>query len=228
MIWRGGGQSFLSDVNFDLINTYQVIQRDPEPLIVKLGEHAAKHCKAYFYDIRSQHDLDDRVEIAARFIYLNKTCFNGLWRVNSRGEFNVPMGSAVNPAICQAKNLRACQIALNGVDIRLRSFQAIEPGADDFVYLDPPYHPLQGGSFTDYARAGFGKAEQVALRDFCIELNQRGARFLLSNSDTEFIRELYAKETFAVHVVQAPRMVNRNAAGRGAVNELLIANYSED
>lgn len=109
---NGGGASHLSDVNFDLIHTYQVIKRDPEPLIDKLRQHAAEHCKDYYYKIRSQHDLDDRVDLAARFIYLNKTCYNGLWRVNSKGQFNVPIGSASKPAICDEHNLRACHVAL--------------------------------------------------------------------------------------------------------------------
>lgn len=168
------------------------------------------------------------MEIAARFIYLNKTCYNGLWRVNSKGEFNVPIGSAVNPAICQDDNLRVCHDALRDVEISERGFQEIEAGAGDFVYFDPPYHPLEGGSFTDYAKSGFGESEQIALRDFCHELNAKGAKFMLSNSDSKFIRELYQDEIFKVKTVQAPRMVNSRPEGRGAVNELLITNYDRD
>ena len=133
----GGGQAFLSDVNFDLINTYQVIQRDPEPLIQKLRQHAVKHSKDYYYKIRSQHQLDDRVEIAARFIYLNKTCYNGLWRVNSKGEFNVPLGSYKKPAICQEALLLACHGALQGVDIRSRDFRKLAAGQGRFRLLRP-------------------------------------------------------------------------------------------
>ncbi len=223
----GGGRTFLSDVNFDLINTYQVIQRDPEPLIAKLRIHAEKHSKAHYYQVRSQHDLDDRIAIAARFIYLNKTCFNGLWRVNSKGEFNVPMGSAVKPAICQADNLRACHIALQSVLVRKQSFEALDALDGDFVYMDPPYHPLDGGSFTDYSKSGFATAEQIALRDFCVELTDKGALIMLSNSDTPFVRDLYAGCAFKIERVKAPRMVNSNASARGPVNELLIRNYCE-
>ena len=168
------------------------------------------------------------MEIAARFIYLNKTCFNGLWRVNSKGEFNVPMGSAVNPAICQEDNLRVCHDALCGVEISERGFEQIEAGAGDFVYFDPPYHPLEGGSFTDYAKGGFGEAEQIALRDFCQVLNEKGVKFMLSNSDSQFIHELYQGQVFTVNTVKAPRMVNSRPEGRGAVNELLITNYDCD
>jgi len=225
LIQAGGGQAFLSDINFDLINTYQVIQRDPEPLIARLKEHAAKHSKEYYYHIRSQHDLDDRIEIAARFIYLNKTCYNGLWRVNSKGEFNVPIGSSAKPAICQPDILRACHLALQGVQISVRGFQQLEAAAGAFVYFDPPYHPLEGGSFTDYAKSGFGKAEQIELRDLCRQLHKNGVKFILSNSDTDFIHDLYVDSIFTAEKVKAPRMVNCKADGRGDVNELLITNY---
>lgn len=219
----GGGQAFLSDVNFDLINTYQVIQRDPEPLIARLKQHAQKHSKEYYYEIRSQHQLDDRVEIAARFIYLNKTCYNGLWRVNSKGEFNVPVGKYKNPAICQAELLRACHAALQGVDVRMRDFRKLDAGAGDFVYFDPPYRPLDKTSFTRYAKADFGEAEQEALRDLCLTLHERGAKFMLSNSDTS--NALYQDPAFRVEIVKAPRLVNSRADSRGDVNELLITNY---
>ena len=169
--------------------------------------------------------MDDRVEIAARFIYLNKTCFNGLWRVNSQGRFNVPMGSYKNPSICQAESLYACHQALAGVDVRLRDFRDVRASAGDFVYFDPPYHPLDGASFTSYAKHGFGEAEQVCLRDLCLELHRRGVRVMASNSDTAFVRALYAEDVFRVETVRAPRLVNRDADKRGDVNELLITNY---
>ena len=156
----GGGRYFLSDINFDLINTYQVIQKDPEPLIRRLQIHAQNHNSDYYYQIRSQHALDDRVEIAARFIYLNKTCYNGLWRVNSKGEFNVPVGSYKNPTICQEEVLRACHVSLQGVDVRKRDFRKLDAGEGDFVYFDPPYQPLNRTSFTRYAIDDFGVEEQ--------------------------------------------------------------------
>lgn len=222
----GGGQAFLSDINFDLINTYQVIQRDPEPLIARLKQHANGHSKEYYYKLRSEHKLDDRVEIAARFIYLNKTCFNGLWRVNSKGEFNVPIGSYKKPAICDEKNLRACQSVLHDVDVRLRDFRDLPAKAGDFVYFDPPYQPLsETSAFTSYAKDDFGEAAQVALRDHCLELHEWGVKVLLSNSDTAFVRELYGSSIFSVDQVLAPRMVNCKASKRGVVSELLITNY---
>ena len=218
----GGGQAFLSDINFDLINTYQVIKCNPEPLILQLKQHAANHSKDYYYHIRRQHELDEPVAIAARFIYLNKTCYNGLWRVNSKGKFNVPMGSAEKPAICQEDNLRICHVALKAARIREQDFHEVPAEEGDFVYFDPPYHPLAGGSFTDYASKGFGETEQVALRNLCQKLHRRGVKFMLSNSDTPLIRELYGDSMFTCEVVKAPRMVNSKVDQRGAVNELLI------
>ena len=206
-----------------MINTYQVIQGDVEPLISRLQLHAQKHSSDYYYEIRSQHALDDRIEIAARFIYLNKTCYNGLWRVNSRGEFNVPVGSYTNPAICQPDLLRACHAALQGVDVRKQDFTELKAGEGDFVYFDPPYQPLDKTSFTRYAKADFGMEEQVALRDLCMALHARGAKFMLSNSDTS--SPLYQDAIFKVETVKAPRFVNSKASGRGAVGELLVTNY---
>ncbi len=221
----GGGKYCLSDSNPDLVNAFFIVQRDVEPLIDRLRQHAQDHSRDHFYHIRSQHNLRDSVERAARFIYLNKTCYNGLWRVNSKGQFNVPLGSSSKPAICDADNLRACHAALQAVDIVERDFRDIAPCSGDFVYLDPPYHTRKSGGFTKYARDDFGAGEHKALRELCRSLHERDVRFMLSNSDTPLIRALYADEPFRIEVVQAPRMVNRNAAGRGAVNELLIRNY---
>lgn len=148
-----------------------------------------------------------------------------MWRVNSKGQFNVPIGSAEKPAICQPLVLRACHRSLQGVFLCLKSFNKVAPGEGDFIYFDPPYHPLAGGSFTDYARNGFGEAEQIMLRDLCRELHMRGASILLSNSDTPFTRGLYADCIFSIDEVRAPRMVNSKPDQRGAVSELLVTNY---
>jgi len=208
-----------------LINTYQIIQKDPEPLIRRLHNHAQNHNSDYYYQIRSQHDLDDRVEIAARFIYLNKTCYNGLWRVNSKGEFNVPIGSYKNPTICQPEVLRACHAALQRVDVRLRDFRKLDAGEDDFIYFDPPYHPLDETSFTSYAKNGFDSRDQEGLRDICLKLDKRGAKVMVSNSDTRLIRDLYRSKDFKIEEVKAPRLVNCKADKRGAVGELIITTY---
>ena len=218
-----GRHVFLSDMNFDLINTYQVIQRDVEQLIRLLQKHARNHSTDYYYDIRAQHDLDECIPIAARMIYLNKTCFNGLWRVNRQGEFNVPIGAYKNPGICQQENLRACHEALANVDVRKGDFRNIKPGRDDFVYFDPPYHPVGQTSFTSYYKNEFDRKDQIALRDFCLELDKRGAKVMVSNSDSEFIHDIYSG--FKIQTVKAPRMVNRRGDRRGVVNEVLITTY---
>ena len=142
--------------------------------------------------------------------------------MNSKGEFNVPMGSYKNPAICQEEVLLACHAALQGVDVRKRDFRKLEAGKGDFVYFDPPYAPLDSTSFTSYAKNGFGGGDQEKLRDLCLTLRERGANVMVSNSDTEFIRDLYSGEVFVFHEVRAPRMVNCKANARGAVSELII------
>ena len=149
-----------------------------------------------------------------------------MWRVNSKGEFNVPISSAKNPGIYQEDNLRACHTALQGVDIRLQDFRETAAGKDDFVYFDPPYHPLNAtSSFTGYAVNGFTPQDQTELRDLCLVLHEQGVKVMLSNSSTLFIRDLYENSIFTLATVRAPRMVNRDADKRGAVDELLITNY---
>ena len=215
----------LSDNNFDLAMTYNVIKRDPAPLICRLQEHAAKHSPDYYYKIRAQHELQDPIEIAARLIYLNKTCYNGLYRVNKRGEFNVPVGRYKNPDVVTEDNLRACSEALAVSIVEHREFDTVTPRAGDFVYFDPPYHPTIDSSFTNYTKLDFTEQDQVRLRDFATTLSKEGVKVMLSNSDTPFIRDLYKDRTFTVGIVQAPRMINCKSAKRGVVNEVLITNY---
>ena len=136
------------------------------------------------------------------------------------------MGSYAKPGICQEDNLRACHSALQGIDIRLQDFRQTQASAGDFVYFDPPYHPLAAAaSFTSYVKSGFAAREQVALRDLCLALHRRGVMVMVSNSDAAFIRQLYASAVFKVSVVRAPRMVSRAVSSRRPVNELLITNY---
>jgi DNA adenine methylase len=220
-----GIPSSLSDSNRDLIIAWQTIQQDPEKLLGRLREHEKKHCEEWYYLQRSLHDLQDPVDIAARLIYLNKTCFNGLYRVNRRGEFNVPMGSYTKPNIVQEANIHACHLALQNTYIEHRSFEEIQPLPGDFVYFDPPYHPSDPSTFTAYTSENFAEKDQRRLRDFAMTLHERGVLVMLSNSDTPLIRELYDNSLFTLHVVFAPRHVNRNGAGRGPVAELLITTY---
>ena len=229
------GRAVINDANRQLIMTYEVIRDDVETLIAALKEHAAKNTKEYYYTVREQ-DRDSAVfgrlsktEKAARLIYLNKTCFNGLYRVNSQGLFNVPYGRYKNPAICEEETLRGIHeyfrnnevVILNG-DFAKAARMATP---DSFVYFDPPYHSADNSNFTGYQADGFPEAEQLRLRDVMKELTDQGVKCLLSNSDTEFIRKIYKDKAFRVETVTASRTINSNTAGRGKVNEVLNRNW---
>ena len=219
-------RSFLSDSNHDLVELYQVVQQNVEELIEALKIH--KNEREYYYQVRSQNPRElNRVQRAARLIFLNKTCFNGLYRVNSKGQFNVPFGRYKNPAICDAKGLRAASAVLQHADISLRDFESVleqaKPG--DFIYFDPPYHPLKKTSnFTSYTTGKFGEEEQRRLAAVYAQLAVRGCFVLLSNSDTPLIRDVY--RDFHIHEIQANRAINSKPERRGKITELLIINYN--
>lgn len=221
----GPRKAILSDNNEELINCYRVVRKDVEGLIKKLKEHRRMHSKEYYYKVRSMHPRS-ALGRAARTIYLNKTCYNGLFRVNSKGEFNVPMGSYQNPSIFDPENLRSVSRRLKGVDIRVRNFEAYLRLAKsgDFFYFDPPYHPISPtSSFTSYTPGAFSEEDQRRLADVYRALDKRGCRLMLSNSDCEFIQELYGD--FRLERVRARRAINANGNGRGEINELLVLNY---
>lgn len=236
----GGGAVFLNqqpkkavinDYNAELINVYKVVRDNVDELIEDLAKH--KNESDYFYSIRVQdreEGFDELSELkrASRVIYLNKTCFNGLYRVNSSGEFNTPFGRYKSPNIVNETVLRAVSHYLNNNDIQLLSgdfedaLKGIRKGA--FVYLDPPYDPVSKSSnFTGYIEGGFGSEQQERLRDVCIKLNKKGVNFLLSNSATPFIKDLY--KDFEMIEVDAKRHINSVASKRGAVSEVLVRNY---
>ena len=213
-------RAVIGDVNDDLIETYFSIQHDLDELVRRLKAHAGKHSEEYFYKVRAQKG----VNIAARLIYLNRTCFNGLYRVNRKGEFNVPFGKYANPTICDEENLRAVSIALRRVGLLSGDFErsTMRAKRGDTVYFDSPYAPLsETSNFTGYAKGGFGEADQTRLRDCFAELDARGVHVLLSNSDTPLVRKLY--KGFKLEEVQAPRRVNSKGGKRGNVGELLIS-----
>ncbi len=230
----GGGALFfalrperahLSDNNLRLVRTYRAIRDDAERVIAQLRE--LPHDKELFLQLRREpiDDSPDDATVAAWMLYLNKTAFNGLYRVNSRNVYNVPFGRYTNPLICDERNLRACHQVLQGVEIHHEPFFSVldraEPG--DFVYFDPPYIPLSATSnFTSYTEGGFGDADQIRLRDVARELKDRGVKVLLSNSSADRVRELY-RPGFRKVAVAVPRRVNSKAEGRGAVDELLIS-----
>jgi DNA adenine methylase len=215
----------LSDKNLELMIVYQVIKEDVESLIKELRVHARKHDVDYYYKVRARHNLQDPIKIAARFLYLNKTCYNGLYRVNKKGEFNVPVGRYKNPNIIQEENLLLCNRALQKTTIEYKEFNSINPKLNDFVYCDPPYHPVNGNSFTTYTKYDFIDDDQIKLRDFALSLHEKGVKVMLSNSNTKFIRNLYKNEVFTVKIVNAPRFINCKPGGRDNVEEVLITTY---
>ena len=224
---RQPAKAFLTDINAELITTYRCVRDDVEKLIDLLKEHQLQHSKDYYYRIRTTIESTE-LKKAARLIYLNKTCFNGLYRENSKGEFNVPMGRYKKPNICDLSNLRLASVALQSAEIEIRSFEKVlnhASNSEDFVYFDPPYYPVSTTSnFTSYSRYAFNENEQYRLRDVFVELAQRGVKVMLSNSDTSFIRNLY--KNFNIHTILARRAINSNAKKRGKINELLVTSYS--
>jgi DNA adenine methylase len=225
-------KAVVNDINLELINLYEVIKTDVERLIKDLQKHNNE--ERYFYGIR---ELDRNVTLynqlspvqrASRMIYLNKTCYNGLFRVNKAGEFNTPFGNYRNPNIVNEITLRAVSKYFNKADLKFTrlDFEEALKGAKKgaFVYLDPPYDPVSDtASFTGYDKGGFNKAEQIRLKKVCDRLNERGIKFLLSNSATQFIKELY--RDYRIEIIQAKRAVNSKADKRGEINEVLVMNF---
>lgn len=215
----------LSDMNSELVNCYTVIRDNVSPLLKDLQKH--ENTEEYFYKIRAQDtSLLNDIERASRLIFLNKTCFNGLYRVNSKGNFNVPFGFYKNPSTRNEPLLRACSEALKNTNIVHRPFEDILKKArkGDFIYFDPPYHPLSSTSnFTSYTKNSFSAEDQERLADTFIELDRRGCKLMLSNSDCPFIRDLYSE--FRVETVYAMRAINCKASGRGKISEVLVLNY---
>jgi DNA adenine methylase len=220
----------LSDQNERLLEVYRVVQQQVEALIEALRGHENE--AGYYYRMRAQNPADlSPVARAARFIYLNRTCYNGLYRENSHGVFNVPFGRYKNPKIRDPGRLRAASQALQGVELRVADFStaATEATAGDVVYFDPPYVPLSAtSSFTAYHQAGFGEADQRRLADTFHRLAARGCRLLLSNADAPLVYELYDGRGYQLIPIQARRNINSKANGRGPIQELLITNVSSE
>jgi len=216
----------ISDSNEELMRAYRVTRDSVDDLVAKLETHQMMHSEEHYYAVRARVPRAD-VERAARFIYLNRTCYNGLYRVNRKGEFNVPMGRYRNPRVVDRDNLVAVSSVLRGIGLDSGDFGLLAAGCGegDLVYLDPPYDPLSATSqFTSYTRDGFGPDEQTRLRDAFQEMSDRGAHVILSNSDTPRIRELYGSvtPTPAMDDVLVPRSINSKGKKRAPVKELLI------
>ena len=220
-------EMILSDNNNELINCYETVKNDLEQLIEILIEHRSNHNKEYYYAVRNMAITDlSNVELAARFIYLNKTCFNGLYRVNSKGKFNVPIGSYKNPRIFNESEVRKAKELLQDVELKTMPFEELVNSVqtNDFVYLDPPYHPLSPtSSFTSYTRTSFTEEDQRRLADVYRQLDKKGCHLMLSNSYCDLILDLY--DGFRLETVSAKRMINANGKKRGAVQEVVVLNY---
>lgn len=221
--------AYISDINEELINVYKVIKDYVNELITDLSKHSIS--KDYFLKIRNLDRFENyknlpSIEKASRFIYLNRTCFNGMYRVNSKGQFNVPFGKYKNPRIVDANNLLNCSQLLRNTEICCDDFSKIVDIAKsgDFVYFDPPYAPLsETSSFTSYTKSGFDENMQRTLRDTCDLINSRGVKFMLSNSDTQLINNLYKK--YKIIKVYASRAINSDASKRGKITEVLVKNF---
>ena len=237
---------YISDKNLELINTYKSIRDNVDILIKSLKEMEEQYIplnnedrKIYYYEKREEYNSlkinseMNNIEKAILFIFLNKTCFNGLYRVNKKGKFNVPMGAYKKPKICDEENLKNVSMALKKVKIVYADYRESEEFIDNktFVYIDPPYRPLNiTSSFTSYTENDFSDKEQIELAEYINVLNKKGAKIVISNSDPKnndiddnFFDKLY--KNYNINRVKATRMLNSNASLRGAINELLITNY---
>lgn len=223
----------ISDINSELINSYNIIKNKPSELIYILKEYKKNHSKEFYYKVRELDRKDNYsnlpdVEKAARFIYLNKTCFNGLYRVNKKGFFNTPIGSYKNPNIADEETILNASEALQNAIIKEQSFEKVLETAqkNDFVYFDPPYYPLnETSNFTSYDSNTFLENEQIKLYEVFDNLAKKEVFVLESNSDTPFIKELY--KNYEINTIQANRFINSKADKRGKIGEVLIRSFSD-
>ena len=218
---------YLSDLNQEIVDAFCAVRDDVEGVIKLLAKHQQLHSKDYFYQVRGLVPQNlSALEKAARTIYLNKTCFNGLYRVNKKGEFNVPMGNYKKPSILQIETLKAASRALSSADLSTGHYSVLvdKAQAGDFIYLDPPYHPLsKTAMFTNYVAQAFGEKDQIELAEVANALSKKGCLVMESNSNTDFIKDLY--KGFKIQEVWARRSINREKSKRGAITELVVTNF---
>ena len=218
---------YLSDLNREIVDAFCAVRDDVEGVIKLLAKHQQLHSKDYFYQVRGLVPKNlSALEKAARTIYLNKTCFNGLYRVNKKGEFNVPMGNYKKPSILQIETLKAASRALSSADLSTGHYSVLvdKAQAGDFIYLDPPYHPLsKTAMFTNYVAQAFGEKDQIELAEVATALSKKGCLVMESNSNTDFIKDLY--KGFKIQEVWARRSINREKSKRGAITELVVTNF---
>lgn len=232
-------KAIINDFNKELMNVYQVIKDNPDGLLEVLKKHKELNSEDYFYKIRSLDRSDDYENLsnevrAGRIIYLNKTCYNGLFRVNRAGFFNTPYGKYKNPSIVNEVTIKAMSKYFNSANIKFltgdykEALKGLRRGS--FVYFDPPYMPISSSSnFTGYTEIGFDYEKQVELRDECLKLHNKGIKFIQSNSYTPEILELYSDSSvFNIKIVQAKRNINSQSDKRGEISEVLIYNYEKE
>jgi DNA adenine methylase len=223
-------KSYISDVNEELINLYKTIRDSLDELIEDLSIH--QNSAEYFYSVRSL-DRDQKVysqlsdvERASRFIYLNKSCYNGLYRVNSKGQFNTPFGKYKNPIYFERENMERCSKFLKSVDIRVGDFTIFkdEVREGDFFYFDPPYFPITDtANFTSYTKDGFGFHDQERLLNFAKEIDKKGSYFMISNSHSQETSDFYSE--FNIDTIDVGRAINSKGDSRGKIKEILVTNY---
>ena len=218
------GRGTINDVNPRLMNFYRVVRDRPEELIEAARGH--RYEEAEYYRLRDRfNSKPDPVEDAALLLYLNRTCYNGLYRVNSRGEFNVPFGRYRDPTVVHPRQIRRASGLLRGVEALCSDFEYLREHAQegDLCYMDPPYQPAsRTANFVDYAAGGFGEPDQARLRDLCVELDARGVHLVQSNSDTDLIRRLYEGTGFQLESLRTTRNISRKVSSRGGGRDLLI------
>ena len=218
---------YLSDLNREIVDAFCAVRDDVEEVIGLLTKHQKLHSKDYFYQVRALVPENlSTLERAARTIYLNKTCFNGLYRVNKKGEFNVPMGNYKKPSILQVETLKTASRALARADLAAGHYSGLvdKAQAGDFIYLDPPYHPLsKTAMFTNYVAEAFDEKDQMELSQVATTLSEKGCLFMESNSNTDFVKDLY--KDFKIQEVLARRSINREKSKRGVITELVITNF---
>ena len=222
----------ISDLNSDLVLTYTTIRDRIDDLIISLKKHEKnyeKDSKSYYYYVR-EHVPNDGIEKTSRLLFLNRTCFNGLYRVNNKGKFNVPLGKYSNPNIVNEENLRSVSdiLQLSKVSIQCRDFQSVQRCAkkDDLIYFDPPYHPVSKTSnFTSYTNKDFTFDDLARLSELCTTLDEKGCKVLLSNSDSKEVSKMFSKKPWKINKVRANRSINSNSKKRTGHFELLIKNY---
>jgi len=222
--------SMLSDINKDLIKTFIFVRDRPKELIKNLEYFDKNNSENFYYNVRTRYNqgIITGIRRAAAFIYLTKTCFNGVYRINKKGEFNVPYGYYKDPEIYNKEEIMFASQLLNGVDIRRQDYTKVlqHVKKDDLIYLDPCYDPLKKTSFVHYTRERFSIQDRTKLYEFIIRATRKGGRIILSNNNIKDIEEMYSKKGFNINYVEASRCVSVNPKGRGRIKELLITNYS--